>query len=218
MLNAALAQSNMVKQQLRTGNVLDNNILNLYQALPREYFVPREYKQFAYSDLQIPLGEGQTMLTPLEEATILQALKLSGNERVLEVGTGSGYFTALLAQCAKHVVSVDNRQSFTEQASRHLEQFHIENVTLYTGDAHRGWMDKAPYDVIVLTGAIDELSDIFKPQLMKGGKLFAIIGKDSAMKGTLFQLNQDDTWSSNVLFETHTSRLADTNETEAFTF
>lgn len=218
MLNTALAQSNMVKQQLRTGNVLNNSILNLYQTLPRDYFVPREYKQFAYSDLQIPLGEGQTMLTPLEEATILQSLALTGKETVLEVGTGSGYFTALLAQCAKHVVSVDNRKSFTEQASKNLDQFHIDNVTLCTGDAHRGWMDQAPYDMIVITGAIDELTDIFKPQLMKGGKLFAIIGKNNAMKGTLFQLNQDDTWSSSVLFETHTSRLADINETEPFTF
>lgn len=218
MLNTALAQSNMVKQQLRTGNVLNNTILNLYQTLPREYFVPREYKQFAYSDLQIPLGDGQTMLTPLEEATILQALKLNGTETVLEVGTGSGYFTALLAQCAHHVVSVDNNKAFTEKASKNLTQFNIENVTLYTGDAHRGWMDKAPYDVIVLTGAIDELTDIFRPQLMKGGKLFAIIGKDKAMQGTLFQLNQDDSWTKNVLFETSISRLMASHEAESFTF
>jgi protein-L-isoaspartate(D-aspartate) O-methyltransferase len=218
MINTALAQSNMVKQQLRTGNVLKNNILNLYQTLPREYFVPREYKQFAYSDLQIPLGHEQKMLTPLEEASILQALKLEGTESVLEVGTGSGYFTALLAQCVNHVLSIDINKTFIEQASKHLSQFNIDNVTLSVGDAHRGWMDKAPYDVIVITGAIDELSDIFRPQLMKGGKLFAIIGKGNAMKGTLFQLNHDDTWSETVLFETHVSPLTTAHGKESFFF
>ena len=99
-MNIDIAQSNMVKQQLRTGAVLKSNILGLYQSLPRDSFVPRTYKQFAYSDYKIPLQHQQKMLTPLEEATILQALNLNGTERVLEVGTGSGYFTALLSQCA----------------------------------------------------------------------------------------------------------------------
>ena len=208
----------MLKQQLRTGNILNSNILNLYQSLPRDHFVPRTYKQFAYSDLQIPLGHEQKMLTPLEEATILQSLDLRGDETVLEIGTGCGYMTALLAQCAKEVVSVDYYREFTELAEANLNRFNIDNVVLYTGDGHRGWIEKAPYDVIVVTGSLPELDQIFKPQLMKGGKLFAIIGSDAAMKGTLFQLDSNDVWQQKVLFETSANCLIGAEHQSNFTF
>lgn len=208
----------MVKQQLRTGDVLNSSILGLYQTLPREHFIPRPYKQFAYSDYRIPLGHGQKMLTPLEEATILQALNLKGTESVLEIGTGSGYFTALLSQCAQHVVSVDYFPELTKHAAINLGRFHIDNVSLYTGDAHRGWMDNAPYDVIVVTGAIPRVDDIFKPQLMKHGKLFAIVGSPPAMHGVLFTLDDHDNWIQQILFDTYVDPLISHNETSKFTF
>ena len=211
-MNINLAQSNMIKQQLRTGNVLNNTLLGLYQTLPRDSFVPRTYKQFAYSDYKIPLEHQQKMLTPLEEATILQALNLNGTESVLEIGTGCGYFTALLAQCAKQVISVDYYQSITEQAQTNLEKFNISNVSLHTGDAHRGWMDSAPYDVIVITGALDHLSDVFKTQLMKSGKLFAIIGTGAAMTGSIFTLDAQEQWVETILFDTCVEPLI-TNQT-----
>lgn len=217
-MNMNFAQSNMVKQQLRTGAVLNNNILGLYQTLPRENFVPRVYKQFAYSDFKIPLGHEQKMLTPLEEATILQALDLKGTETVLEIGTGTGYFTALLAQCAKHVISVDCYEDLTLAASKNLQKYNIDNVTLETGDARRGWMEDAPYDVIVMTGAINKLDDIFKLQLMKQGKMFAIIGNTPVMKGTLFTLDEDDNWSEKILFDTLVEPLVTSNKESDFHF
>ncbi len=217
-MNTNLAQSNMVKQQLRTGDVLNNTILGLYQTLPREYFVPRAYKQFAYSDLRIPLGHNETMLTPLEEATILQSLGIKNSETVLEVGTGSGYFTALLSRVAKHVVSVDYYKEFTKTAEANLNRFNIDNVTLYTGDAHRGWMEKAPYDVIVLTGSINELDDIFRPQLMKDGRLFAIIGEAPMMQARLYRLDTEEKWHEEPLFETEVSPLLDPYAKSKFTF
>lgn len=217
-MNTSLAQCNMVKQQLRTGNVLKNNILSLYQSLPREYFVPRNYKQFAYSDLQIPIGNNERMLTPLEESTILQALDLDGSESVLEVGTGLGYLTALLSQSCKHVTSIDCHKEFTLAAEANLKRFNIDNVSLITGDGHRGYMDKAPYDVIVITGGLPALDDIFRPQLMKGGKLFAIIGVGSAMQGALYTLNEDDNWEKTILFETSVPMLSAAKEDTRFNF
>lgn len=217
-MNMNLAQTNMVKQQLRTGNVLNNSILSLYQALPRENFVPRTYKQFAYSDFKIPLAHKQKMLTPLEESIILQELKLKGNETILEIGTGSGYLTALLAQCASHVVSVDYFKDITMQAKEKLDLYNIKNVTLETGDAHRGWMEQAPYDVIVITGAINQLDDIFKPQLMKSGKIFAIVGTYPVMKGSIFSLSKDEQWQEKVLFDTCVEPLLTNHTNSTFNF
>lgn len=217
-MNINFAQSNMIKQQLRTGNVLNNSVLNLYQALPRDSFVPRTYKQFAYSDYQIPLGHQQKMLTPLEEATILQALDLKGTETVLEIGTGCGYMTALLAQCAQHVVSVDYYRDITEQAQKNLDKFNINNVSLETGDAHRGWMENAPYDVIIITGAIPKLDDVFKLQIMRTGKIFAIIGQDSAMRGSLFTLDEQEQWIEKILFNTTVAPLIDPSPHTEFQF
>lgn len=217
-MNMSVAQSNMIKQQLRTGDVLNQAILDLYQTLPREAFVPESYQQLAYSDLQIPLAHGQKMLTPLEEATIIQKLNLQGNERVLEIGTGTGYMTALLAQLSNQVTSVDCHQDFTEMAKANLARFNIENVELHTGDAHRGWMDKAPYDVIVITGALSELDEIFKPQLMKHGKLFAIIGNEPVMQGKLLILDDNDQWHEQVLFDTLVQPLSSNQKTNHFSF
>ena len=217
-MNVNLAQSNMIKQQLRTGDVLNPTVLNLYQSISREDFVPRNYKQFAYSDYNIPLSHDQKMLTPLEEATILQALDLEGSESVLEIGSGSGYLTALLAQCAAQVTSVDYFKDITEHTQRNLSKYNIDNVSLYTGDAHRGWMEQAPYDVIVITGALPKLDDIFKPQLMKHGKLFAIIGNGCAVRGSIFTLDDNDQWQEHMLFDTTVSPLVSPYKNSSFNF
>ncbi len=217
-MNMNIAQTNMVKQQLRTGNVVDNSILGLYQALPRESFVPRTYKQFAYSDFKIPLAQQQKMLTPLEESVILQELDLQGNENILQIGTGSGFLTALLAQNSAHVISVDYYKDITEQAESNLKQFNIKNVSLETGDAHRGWMDDAPYDVIVMTGAVETLDEIFKPQIMKSGKMFAIVGTYPVMKGSIFSLDQDEQWQEKILFDTCVEPLLTNHTKSTFNF
>lgn len=122
------ARINMVKQQLRTGDVLNESILNLYDVVPRHEFVPEQYSHFAYSDMQIPLNHGQCMLTPLEEGTILQALNLKGHETVLEVGTGTGFFTALLSKLCKKVLSVDYYSDFTNTASHHLKNINATTL------------------------------------------------------------------------------------------
>lgn len=212
------AQINMIKQQLRTGDVLDEKILNLYDLLPRHEFVPHAFQHFAYSDMQIPLAHNQRMLTPLEEGKILQALALQGSETVLEIGTGTGFFTALLSRLCKKVISVDYYPEFTTHAQQKLKTHHCNNVELATGDACRGWLEKAPYDVVVFTGSIELLTDTQRLQVLPGGKLFAIIGKEPVMQGQLHTLQQDGKWHGTVLFDTSIPPLIDKSKPKEFVF
>ncbi len=212
------ARTNMVKQQLRTGDVLEESILSLYNIIPRHEFVPEQYTQFAYSDMQIPLGHGQRMLTPLEEGTILQSLELKGTETVLEVGTGSGFFTALLSKLCKHVISVDYYSDFTANAARKLKAHNCDNVELITGDASQGWLEKAPYDVVVFTGALEKLTETHMLQILPGGKLFAIEGKLPVMKGVLHQLDHQGNWQKSVILETGIPLLVDQLKPKEFIF
>lgn len=197
------ARINMVKQQLRTGDVLQETILDLFEEIPRKSFVPEAMQPFAYSDMQLPLAHDQRMMTPLEEGQILQALELTGNEYVLEVGTGTGYLSALLSRKCRELVSVDYYQEFISSAAKKLDEYQCSNVTLIQGDASQGWLDKAPYDVVILTGALEEISETLKLQVLPGGKLVAIIGKDPIMQCWLYTLDHNGEWHEKMLFETN---------------
>jgi protein-L-isoaspartate(D-aspartate) O-methyltransferase len=218
MSSSHKALNNMVTQQLRTGDVLNEKILNLYNKIPREAFVPNGLQHFAYSDMQLPLAHQQRMLTPLEEGTILQALALQGHEIVLEVGTGTGFLTALLSRLCKKVISVDYFSDFTTHAAEKLHEHHCENVELYTGDAARGWMDKAPYDIIVFTGAFQNLTETHRLQLLPGGKIFAITGNEPVMQAAIHELDHDKNWKNTLLFETSIPALIDRLKPNEFVF
>lgn len=212
------ARINMVSQQLRTGDVLKDTILDLFEQVPRHEFVPEQYIPFAYSDMQIPLAFGQRMLTPLEEGTILQALNLSGTESVLEIGTGTGFFTALLSKMCKEVLSVDYFPDFTKNTESKLKKHNIDNVTLVTGDGCQGWLEKAPYDVVVFTGAIEKLKKTHFLQVIPGGKLVAITGKAPVMKAHLFECSPEEEWQETLLFETLIPELIDQLRPKEFVF
>ena len=152
-MNLEQARSNMVEQQIRTWEVLDQEVLELLYVVPREAFVPEKHRALAFSDLQIPIGEGERMWEPKLEARVLQEMHLKKTDRVLEVGTGSGYLTALLAHRAGRVHSVEIKPGLAQLGRRNLERHGADNVTLETGDGARGWPDHAPYDAIVLTGS-----------------------------------------------------------------
>lgn len=217
-MSSQIARINMIKQQLRTGDVLDETILNLYNTIPREDFVPKEFEHFAYSDMQIELPHGQRMMSPLEEAQLLQALTLTGNETVLEIGTGTGFFTALLSHLSKKVISVDYFEDFTQSARHKLETHQCNNIELHTGNAARGWLDKAPYDVVVFTGALESLTDTHRLQVLPGGKLFAIIGNEPIMLGELHTLNKNGQWERELVFETSIPPLIDKTKPKEFSF
>lgn len=211
-------QLNMIKQQLRTGNVLNESILTLYEAIPRDQFVPHHFQQFAYSDMQLELAHQQRMMTPLEEAKLLQALNLSGKETILEIGTGTGFLTALLSRLCRKVISIDYYDDFITTAKAKLNHFGCDNVELYTGNASNGWFDKAPYDVVIFTGAIDALTETHKLQVVPGGQLFAIVGKEPIMQGQLHRLNHEQEWSVEVILETCLPALVNPSKTEDFVF
>lgn len=180
------AKNSLLTQQLRTNAVLDSKILSLYDALPREEFVPEAYRAVAYADFQIPLPFGQYMMTPLEESLLLQSLSLTGTETVLEIGTGTGFLTALLSRLCKKVISLEIQPSFIDAAEKKLSSLGCHNVQLIQGNAYNGWPDLAPYDCILLTGAEPHFNALLHHQLAPHGRLFSLIGQSPAVHATLF--------------------------------
>lgn len=214
-----LACINMVKQQLRTNNVLDERILSLFSNGTREAFVPTPMKDFAFSDMQIPFAHEQRMLTPTEEGLILQSLQLKGHETILEVGTGTGYFTYLLSQLGKEVISIEYYDDLARSAREKLSQHNCNNVTVLTGDGSNGWLKQAPYDIIVLTGGIKAITKSHQLQLLPGGKLCAIVGKTPVMECQLLTLDHGDNWTCSILFDTCLPPLINTMcSSEPFVF
>jgi len=215
-MNLDQARLNMIEQQIRPWEVLDQRVLDLLNTVPREDFVPEAYRMLAFADTSIPLGDGQVMMPPRVEARILQALNLLEDETVLEIGTGSGYVTALLASLAKQVISVDINPDMTRRASEKLAAHGITNVTLETGDGAHGWNTHAPYDVIVITGSLPILPATFKQALKVGGRLLAIVGDAPAMEVRLITRVGEMEWTEEDLFETDLPALINAPQPERF--
>ena len=212
------ARFNMIEQQIRPWDVLDATVLDLLKRVPREDFVPARYAGLAFADLEIPIGHDQSMLSPKLEARIVQSLALQKTDKVLEVGTGSGYVTALLASLAGEVVSVDCVAEFTAAARQRLQRHGIDNVTLETGDAAQGWPSAAPYDVIVLTGSVPLLAEAFRQQLKPGGRLFAVVGEATVMEATLVTCPAPHVHRTEKLFELCVPTLSHALQPERFVF
>jgi protein-L-isoaspartate(D-aspartate) O-methyltransferase len=217
-MNFEQARSNMVEQQIRTWEVLDQAVLDLLYAVPREDFVPPPYRTLAFADMEIPIGEGEKMMAPKLEARIVQAVAPRKSERVLEVGTGSGYLTALLAHRAAHVHSVEIRPALAAFGRANLERHGADNVTLETGDAARGWPTHAPYDVIVLTGSTPVLPKALLEQLSPGGRLFAVVGEAPVMAARLVTCSAPGALRSVELFDTLLAPLANAEQPPRFIF
>ena len=217
-MNFNTARYNMIEQQIRPWNVLDLEVLNLLGEIHREEFVPAEYKNSAYSDFEIPLGNGELMLAPRMEARIVQALKVQPHETVLEIGTGCGYMTALLAHLALRVISVDINPAMSAEAARNLASHDISNVTLEVGDGACGWDQHAPYDVILLTGSTPALSDNFEKSLNVNGRLLAIVGDEPNMEVQLITRVSGSEFKRENLFETVVPALQNAPEPARFVF
>jgi protein-L-isoaspartate(D-aspartate) O-methyltransferase len=217
-MNLEQARTNMVEQQIRTWEVLDQEVLDLLYVIPREEFVPQQHRALAFSDLELPLGEGERMWQPKLEARVLQELALKRTDRVLEVGTGSGYLTALMAYRAAEVRSVEIRAALADFGKRNLERHGADNVVLELGDAARGWARHAPYDAIVQTGSTPILPQGFLDQLAAGGRLFAVVGEAPAMQARLVTCSAPGASSSVDLFETVLRPLANAEQPRRFRF
>lgn len=216
MGNVEQARFNMVEQQIRPWDVLDMRVLDMLSKIKREHFVPPERKSLAFMDMEIPLGHGVSMWQPKMEARALQALQLGRNDRVLEVGSGSGYLTALLSHLAMHVTSVEIVPELHAFAEKNLAVHQINNVTLALGDAAQGW--PGSYDVIVLTGSVPILPKAFQNSLKPGGRLFAIVGDSPAMLANLITCMAPGMSESITLFETCIAPLQNALQPKRFVF
>lgn len=220
MLNdtARVEQSrfNMVEQQVRTWEVLDAKVLNLLQKIPREAFVPKAYQGLAFADIEIPLGHGQTMLAPKIEGRFLQALSLSNQDMVLEIGTGAGYLTALLAKQAKQVDSYEIYASLSNQAKKNLAAQKINHVKCMLGDGLK--LAQGSYDAIVLTGSLPVYPQFMERLLKLGGRMLVVVGDAPVMQAILVTRVDESSFKQDVLFETCLPVLINAPQPSRFEF
>jgi protein-L-isoaspartate(D-aspartate) O-methyltransferase len=211
MFNMEHARFNMIEQQVRPWDVLDQTVLDTIGFILRENFVPRAHKALAFADVEIPLGHGEYMMPPRLEARMLQALDISPNDTCLEIGTGSGFVTACMAHLGKHVDSVDIHEDFIRQADERLLANGLKNYSLDTGDALGSWTTSKRYNVIAVTGSIPAYLPRFEEQLAPGGRLFIVVGTAPAMQAMLVTRQEDGEFSRTVLFETSLTPLVGAN-------
>ena len=217
-MNLEETRFNMVVQQIRTCNVLDDSVLDLLYKIRREEFVLPANRAMAFVDMETPLGHGQVMLAPKMEARILQELHVQKTDKILEVGSGSGYLTALLAEKGAHVYSVEIVPELKAMAENNLRTHGITNVTVEQGDAAQGWSKHEPYDVIVLTASTPVLPETFLKSLNPGGRLFAIVGEDPVMEALLITCTAPGEFKTTQLFETCTAPFINALQPARFTF
>lgn len=201
-MNIEQARFNMIEQQIRPWEVLDQQVLDLLFVVKREDFAPPAYRSLAFADLEIPLGSGQVMLAPKIEAKMLQELAIKKTDKVLEIGTGSGYMAALLAARAEHVVSVEARPELAEFAKQNLARSGVTNVTVETGNGVNGWAQGGPYDAIVVSGSVPVLPDALLKQLRVGGRMTVVVGDAPVMEAQLITCTAEGVYGTVNLFET----------------
>lgn len=203
-MNFQQARTNMVIQQIRPWYVNDEQVLSILSQISREIFVPPAYLNLAYSDTDIPLSENQTMLAPKIVGRALQTLNLSGTEKVLEVGTGTGYITACLSKLAAQLFSIEIQSSLLAMAEKTLSTLNCRNLTLEQGDGVLGWTKYAPYDAIIVTGSYPlGVPQILLDQLNPNkGRLFAFSGLSPSMQAVLIERKDKSQFQTRFLFET----------------
>ena len=212
------ARFNMIEQQIRPWDVLDNTVLDVIQKIPRELFVSDQHKKLAFSDVEIPIEHGQVMMSPKVEARMLQALNLSPTDNVLEIGTGSGFVTACLAKMANHVTSCEFYGDIADLARDRLSALNIENTHFIYGDVFEQIGSLHSYDVIAITGSLPEDAEQFYKHLSIHGRMFCILGSQPAMSATLVTRAAENAYRSESLFETVIPPLLSTTTEQVFSF
>ena len=216
--NPDQARFNMVEQQVRPWEVFDRRVLDLIEELPRDAFVPEQYRHLAYADIEVPLGHGQHMMFPRVEARMLQALDVQPGDRVLEIGTGSGYVTACLVRLGGRVITLEIHPDLLEQAQEKLTANGIEGVELRCQNGLEGEVVGGPFDVIAVTGSLPFLPDALKEQLSVGGRMFVVTGEAPVMEASLVTRVNGEAWRTEALFETVLTPLEQAPQPSRFDF
>lgn len=201
-MNIEQARFNMIEQQIRPWEVLDPTVLDLLFVVKREDFVPAAYRNLAFADMEIPLGSGQVMLAPRVEAKLLQELGINKTDKVLEIGTGSGYMAALLAARAEHVITVESRPELADFARENIQRAGISNITVETGCGSNGWSACGQYDAIIVSGAVPAVPATLLKQLRVGGRLAVMVGEAPVMEAQLITCTTEGVYNTINLFET----------------
>jgi protein-L-isoaspartate(D-aspartate) O-methyltransferase len=217
-MNIEQARFNMIEQQIRTWEVLDQSVLDLLFEVKREDFVPPEHASLAFADLELPVGHGEAMMQPKVEARIVQELAIEPHETVYEVGTGTGYLTALLSRRARHVTSAEIHPDLSARAAESLRRAGVGNVTLLQGDSAQRPLAESAFDVIVITGSLPVLPQAFLDRLAPGGRLFAVLGDLPVMKAVLVRQPAAGTFQHLELFETVIKPLVNAPQPPRFRF
>ena len=216
-MDTDFARQQMVDQQVRAWDVLHPDVLRVLRNIPREQFVPTGYEGLAFADTEIPIGHSQFMMTPTLEGRVLQALKPTSTDNVLEIGTGSGFLAACLARLSDSVTSVDIHDDFLEAAKVNLEDSGISNVKLLSMDAMQKLPDEK-FDVVAITGSIEDFDTRFVEALKPRGRLFVVVGAGPAMDARLVTRTGDNDWQSESLFETVLAPLVNGSKPPQFLF
>ncbi|HEY0491068.1 MAG TPA: protein-L-isoaspartate O-methyltransferase [Telluria sp.] len=217
-MNIEQARFNMIEQQIRPWNVLDQDVLDLLVVVKREEFVPAAHRALAFVDTEIPLPGGEAMFTPKMEARILQEVMLKKHETVLEIGAGSGYMAALLAHKGRQVTTVEILPELKAMAEANLARAGVSNATVELGNGAGGWSNGAPFDVIVISGALEVLPEAFLKQVNVGGRIAAIIGTAPVMSVNIITRVSETAYDTVKVFETNVKPLSGAAELSKFTF
>lgn len=215
-LNIELARHNMIAQQVRPWDVLDERVLNVLSAVRREDFVPVAHSALAFADLCLPLGHGEVMMKPVVEGRVLQAVDPQPGESVLEIGSGSGFLTACMARLAGEIVGIEQHADFAAAANTRLSTAGIANAQVETAEAVRGYAPKRQFDVMVVTGAVSALPQHWYGWIKPGGRIFAIAGESPVQRATLYT-HAGGAWNATSLFETDLPYLRNAEPPQRFT-
>ncbi len=217
-MNFERARFNMVEQQVRTWEVLDSTVLGLMESVHREDFVPVCYRKLAFADLSIPLMMGQSMMCPRIEGRMLQSLDLKPDDSVLEIGTGSGFVTACLSAIARRVISVELFEELYLEAEARLHDKQMQNVEFYVGDVMTGWQPQQAHDVVVVTGSVPAVPQVFRDWVNPGGRMFVVVGESPVMEARLLTRVGFSDWHEESLFETDLPVLVNATPAARFDF
>lgn len=217
-MNIEQARFNMIEQQIRPWDVMDADVLHLLSVVKREDFVPLAYRALAFADMEIPLGQGQFMLAPKVEARLLQDAAVQKHEKVLEIGTGSGFMASLLAHRAQRVISLEIDPELAQLARANLQKAGIHNAEVRQADGAQGAPQDAPFDVIVLSGSVAEVPQALLSQLKVGGRLVAVVGEEPVMRATVVTRHGEAAFSTAQAWDTVAPRLVNFPEPSHFKF
>ena len=217
-MNLDKARKNVIEQQIRPWGGLNIDANQALSEIPRENFVPIEYQGLVFADIEIPISENCKMFSPKIEGRILDSLNIQKHESILEIGTGSGYFTAVLAKLAKSVTSIEINQELSESAQNEINKLDLENIELKVDDALKHDFNNQQYDVIIIGCAIPEMNNDFNQLLKPDGRMFAVVGSKNKMKASIIRSNNKNKLQSKSLFETHLDYVIGLEPTAQFNF